>query len=184
MKKGTYRIVQGDATLPQRESDDEIVIIPHVCNNLGGWGAGFVLALGKRFGDEPEKAYRLIVASNSLGQTSFCDLREEYGIKIANMIAQNGYIGEDNPRPLDYGALVKCMQAVVQEIHYALYSLPVKKTIHCPKFGSALAGGNWEFIEALIEDIWLAKGIDVTVYEYVPPSNLLNNFTFEDEQIP
>jgi hypothetical protein len=26
--------------------------------------------------------------------------------------------------------------------------------IHSPKFGSGLAGGNWNFIEELIKDIW------------------------------
>ena len=39
-----------------------------------------------------------------------------------------------------------------------------KIEIHCPKFGSGLAGGNWHFIENLIEDIWTAYF--VTVYNY------------------
>jgi hypothetical protein len=30
-------------------------------------------------------------------------------------------------------------------------------------FGSALSGGNWDFIENLIEDIWLIKGINVHI---------------------
>ena len=29
-----------------------------------------------------------------------------------------------------------------------------KIEIHCPKFGSGLAGGDWKFIEYLINDIW------------------------------
>jgi hypothetical protein len=39
----------------------------------------------------------------------------------------------------------------------------IKYEIHAPKFGSGLAGGNWNFIENLIEDIW----IDIPVYIYV-----------------
>lgn len=39
-----------------------------------------------------------------------------------------------------------------------------KVGIHCPKFGSGLAGGNWLFIEDLISDIW--KNIPVFVYTY------------------
>jgi hypothetical protein len=31
-------------------------------------------------------------------------------------------------------------------------------------FGSALAGGDWRFIEELITDCWLVRGIQVTVY--------------------
>jgi hypothetical protein len=34
--------------------------------------------------------------------------------------------------------------------------------IHAPKFGSGLAGGNWNFIEELIKDIWL--NIPVMIY--------------------
>ena len=41
-----------------------------------------------------------------------------------------------------------------------------KIEIHCPKFGSGLAGGNWEFIKDLIEDIW--GRYFVTIYN--PPS--------------
>ena len=35
--------------------------------------------------------------------------------------------------------------------------------IHAPKFGSGLAGGNWNFISCLIEDIW--DGIPVFIYD-------------------
>jgi hypothetical protein len=46
--------VTGDATRP---AGDEPRIIAHVCNDIGGWGAGFVLAVTKRW-REPEVAYR------------------------------------------------------------------------------------------------------------------------------
>jgi len=46
-----------------------------------------------------------------------------------------------------------------------------KAEIHCPQFGSGLAGGNWEFITELIEDIWVENGLAITVYEYVPLSS-------------
>jgi hypothetical protein len=36
--------------------------------------------------------------------------------------------------------------------------------IHCPKFGSGIAGGNWNFISDLIQDIW--GSYDVFVYTY------------------
>jgi hypothetical protein len=67
------------------------------------------------------------------------------------MIAQNGVISRNNSRPLNYEALVKCMSNVRDTIN----SLDKEKIeIHCPKFGSGLAGGNWVFIEQLIEDMW------------------------------
>lgn len=48
------RIVRGDATSPQARGPK---IIAHICNDLGGWGKGFVLAVSRRW-PEPERAYR------------------------------------------------------------------------------------------------------------------------------
>jgi len=52
MKPITY--IKGDATNPQAKGTK---IIIHICNNLGGWGKGFVLAISKRW-KAPEEAYR------------------------------------------------------------------------------------------------------------------------------
>jgi hypothetical protein len=172
MSKGKYTVVKGDATKPQRQHEVELVYIPHVCNNLGGWGAGFVLALNKAFGKLPMETYKLDVTANCLGKVSFALVGDN--TIIANMIAQNAYLDAiKNVRPLKYDALVECMKAVAEDIliKKSLYQVEhdvLHITIHCPKFGSELAGGNWEFIEALIEDCWLNKGIDVTVYEFEP----------------
>ncbi len=46
--------VVGDATRP---SGDGARIIVHVCNDVGGWGKGFVLAVSRRW-PEPEREYR------------------------------------------------------------------------------------------------------------------------------
>lgn len=51
MKEINY--LKGDATSPQARG---IKIIAHICNDLGGWGKGFVMAISKRWA-EPEKAY-------------------------------------------------------------------------------------------------------------------------------
>lgn len=43
MKTITY--LKGDATNPQSEENK---IIAHICNDIGGWGKGFVVAISKR----------------------------------------------------------------------------------------------------------------------------------------
>ena len=174
-EKGTYRVVKGDATKPQKQCDNEVVIIAHVCNDISGWGAGFVLALNKAFGDLPRETYisdcRSSIPENNLRRVSYAavDENDKTRLIIANMIAQHKFIDpEKNPRPLRYDALVQCMLGVAAYIEgLRMFEDLGPITIHCPKFGSALAGGNWEFIEKLIEDCWLSEGIDVTVYEYV-----------------
>lgn len=46
--------VIGDATDPPR---DRPGIIAHVCNDIGAWGKGFVLALSRRW-KQPEQDFR------------------------------------------------------------------------------------------------------------------------------
>ena len=59
INKGKLIEVVGDATDPQFSSISEVAIIPHICNDQGGWGRGFVLALSKKW-KAPERAYRTL----------------------------------------------------------------------------------------------------------------------------
>jgi O-acetyl-ADP-ribose deacetylase (regulator of RNase III) len=43
--------IKGDATAPISKGEK---IICHICNDIGGWGKGFVLAISKRW-KEPEE---------------------------------------------------------------------------------------------------------------------------------
>jgi hypothetical protein len=173
-----YKELDGDATKPQLLSPDEIVVIPHCCNNIGAWGAGFVLALNKAFGNGPYQEYKKMEKEsphglqNRLGENCVCDINKEGNIYVVNMVAQDGIRGPNNPRPIKYWALLRCMQqvltyiGVVSSVESALREArPV--VIHCPKFGSDLAGGNWSTIKDLIIETWVDRGIDVVVYNYV-----------------
>lgn len=169
---GTYQIILGDATIPQGSG---LKLIPHICNNVGAFGAGFVLALSKKW-PEPEKAYRDWYRSRScniegfeiaipfdLGRIQLVSVSPE--ITIANMIAQSGlssFSKNDNKvrPPIRYGALVKCMFRVLQQANR------LQASIHCPKFGAGLAGGDWNIIEQMIQEIWVENGLSVTVYEF------------------
>ena len=51
MRSTDYTI--GNATQPEGRP----AIIVHVCNDVGAWGRGFVLALSRRW-PEPERRYR------------------------------------------------------------------------------------------------------------------------------
>lgn len=92
-----------------------------------------------------------------LGTTQFVEIPNTRFI-VANMIAQT--LG--GKRPLFYNHLVDCMENVADTV--LCRSEIGLCEIVCPKFGSALAGGNWEFIKELIEDCWEKRGIKVTVY--------------------
>lgn len=50
----TIKYLKGDATNPKTEGNK---IITHICNDIGGWGKGFVLAISNRW-KSPENEYR------------------------------------------------------------------------------------------------------------------------------
>lgn len=151
-----YRIIKGDATLPKLINPNKTPVIAHVCNNEGGWGAGFVLALSNRY-PQAEDRYRS-VEKRELGDIQFVVLDN---IVIVNMIAQTLDKTPEGMIPLRYGALAICMHQFFDAVE------PNTHEIHAPMFGSGLAGGHWPTIEQLIKEVWVEDlGFDVTVYEF------------------
>ena len=87
MKEINY--IKGDATVPQAKGTK---IIVHICNNIGGWGKGFVLAISKRW-TEPEKKYREWYRNRArndfeLGAIQLIKVSENK--YVGNMITQQG----------------------------------------------------------------------------------------------
>jgi hypothetical protein len=161
------KYVCGDLFKPVKAiAETHTVIIPHCVNDRGAFSSGFVLPLGKQF-PEAKDAYYLWKAAYAgqyptlvnefppfaLGETLFVPVAPQ--IIVAHMCAQT--LG--GVRPLYYNALVKCMDAVGK------YAEENKAKIIAPAFGSNLAGGDFKFIEQLIQDCWMRdKDLDVTIY--------------------
>lgn len=132
------------------------IYIPHVCNDCGKWGSGFVVPLGKIFPDAKESYLKWSKKQTfGLGKTRFVTVQDVPKIVVANMVAQT--LG--GKRPLFYNHLVECMETVAVQV---LAEANVE--IFAPKFGSCLAGGNWDFIAELIRDIWIYRGIQTTIF--------------------
>lgn len=154
------KYVEGDATDPHVEGNK---IIVHVCNDEGTWGRGFVLSLSRRWA-EPENAYRLWSKQKnqesedwppfSLGNTVFVKVSPD--LFVANMIAQRG-IGFKGP-PIRYYALLSCLQDV------ATWALGEKASVHMPRIGCGLAGGEWSDVERILDRVFV--DIDVYVYDF------------------
>lgn len=141
---------------------DKVVIIPHVCNNIGGWGSGFVVPLEKAYPKAAED-YRS-KTSYILGEVQFVRV---VNVFIANMIGQNGVRGSNNPHPLIYDALQKAMRRVKYFAQDLKFLLDGKKELEilAPQFGCGLAGGDWNIVEQMIKDYW-AEEFAVTVFKY------------------
>jgi hypothetical protein len=141
------------------------LIVPHVCNNINVFGAGFAYHVSQHYPTVKEN-FHLLGKKASLGYTQFLQVKSNKKtngkIIFANMIAQHGTISKINPRPINYASLIKCMMDIKIFIESLEYKDDTTTEIHAPKFGSRLAGGNWSFIENLIEDVW--PNIDTYIY--------------------
>lgn len=144
------KYVKGDATAPIGEGSK---IIPHCCNNENRWGAGFVLALSKKW-KQPEIAYHML-KNMTLGNVQF--VRVEDTIIVANMIGQDGVEIKNGIPPVRYNAIRECLIKVNEE------AILTGSSIHCPRFGAGLSGGSWEIIEQIIKE---TITVPVTVYDF------------------
>lgn len=149
----TLRFVVGDATDPQGDGPK---IIPHVTNDCGAWGAGFVVALSRRW-PQPEAAYHIEPSYRQLGMVQVVEVGPD--LYVANMCAQHGFPSRERPVALDYTALGTCLDFLAEKARHLAAS------IHAPRFGAGLAGGRWETIEALITQRLEARGVSVTIYD-------------------
>lgn len=155
--------IRGDATSPQAKGPKFIV---HICNTMGGWGKGFVLALSNRW-EEPEKAYRAWHHARThrdasddgrfaLGQIQIVQVKPD--IWVVNMIAQEGMRTGSKGPPIRYPALLQCLKRVAK--------LAEEKgaSVHMPRIGTGLAGGKWERVEPLLREA--LEYVDVYVYDF------------------
>jgi O-acetyl-ADP-ribose deacetylase (regulator of RNase III) len=146
----------GDATCPQGPGPKVIV---HICNDAGKWGAGFVLAISRRW-PQPEAAYREAFQQGgglALGAVQFVPVEAE--LTVANMVAQHGVRRAGSAPPIRYEVLRKTLSGV------ARFARANGASVHMPRIGSGLAGGTWEEVSAIVEDVLSGEGIPVRVYD-------------------
>lgn len=150
--------VKGDATKPQGDGPK---IIAHVCNDEGLWGAGFVLAVDKLsprpkqwFRDQYKSWIRLGAAFTPLGQVDFVPIKNDS--YVANMVAQHRTVRTVS-KPICYKSLEICLTKVAE------YAVSEGASVHMPRIGCGLAGGDWSVVESIINRT--LKDVDVTVYD-------------------
>ena len=151
--------VRGDATTPHGKG---VKILAHVCNDLGGWGKGFVLALSRRW-PEPEAAYRQWHrerARNDFALGAVQYVRVGPYLWVANMIGQRGIRRGSKGVPVRYEAIDTALGSL------AAKAAETGASVHMPRIGCGLAGGRWSRVEPLIERRLTARNIRVTVYDH------------------
>ena len=146
--------IQGDVR------DTDIKYIAHGVNSQGVMGSGVAKALFVKWPEVREqylKYHRANLALAINGTEDFlgtvqvvpCD-----GKTVLNMFTQDFY-GYDGKLYLSYDAVRACFQAVVDQ--------GLIKEIAIPRIGSKLAGGDWNKIKEIINEVTKDQ-VKVTVY--------------------
>lgn len=147
--------LKADATVPQAEGN---IVIAHICNDIGAWGKGFVLALSKRW-KYPEKQYKQWYKEGedfALGEVQFVSVEEK--IWVANLIGQHNIYNDENGDPhIRYEAVKRGLQIITD------FAYEINAKVQMPRIGCGLAGGSWDRIEKLIRQTLLRKNIEVFV---------------------
>jgi O-acetyl-ADP-ribose deacetylase (regulator of RNase III) len=161
MRQMNINYLTGDATQP---AGDGPKIIVHICNDVGGWGRGFVLAISKRW-PEPERQFRAWHRGETgqpfaLGEVQFVEVDES--ISVANLIGQHDIHTIDGIPPVRYDAIRKGLQTT------AAKAKQTGASVHMPRIGCGLAGGKWELVSEIVERELTKEGVAVFVYD---PSN-------------
>jgi len=156
---GEITYLRGDATAPQGKG---VKVIAHVCNDLGGWGKGFVLAVSRRW-PQPEADYRRWHRERAhndfgLGAVQFVQVGER--LWVANMVGQRGIRTGSKGVPVRYPAIGTALG------HVADRAERLRASVHMPRIGCGLAGGTWSRVEPLITAHLVERGVAVTVYDH------------------
>ncbi|MBB5867738.1 O-acetyl-ADP-ribose deacetylase (regulator of RNase III) [Allocatelliglobosispora scoriae] len=152
-------IVRGDATSPQAKGPK---VIAHICNDLGGWGKGFVVAISDRW-PEPERDFRAWHRGRAgndfgLGATRLVQVRPDTW--VANMIGQHGMKTGSKGPPIRYDAVQRCLDALAGPV------IELGASVHMPRIGCGLAGGTWSRIEPIVVAALCERDVRVTVYDF------------------
>lgn len=132
-------------------------VIAHCCNCFCTMGAGIAPQIKAEFPEAYEVDCQTIKGDrDKLGTITYTESTTPI---VVNLYGQYDYTGRRSGQmDLDYDALRSALKEMKKEFSGLLFGLP--------KIGAGLAGGDWDVIEAIIEEE--LAGERVVVVNYVP----------------
>lgn len=144
----------GDLT-DQKENENQVII--HCVNNLGIMGSGVALALYTKWSKVKEKYLKWYNSKKDFELGSIQWVRVGELLWVVNLIGQNGIRGPNNLIPIRYTAIIEGFEKIKKDTDSHIHS------IHLPRIGCGLAGGDWRVMEPIIEEVF--KDYDVYIYD-------------------
>jgi len=150
------KYVNGDVTEPIGEGRKLII---QCVNNLGIMGAGVARAIMIKWPIVREKYVKWSKKDDFiLGNIQTVSVEPK--IVVVNMIGQHGVGFSDGVAPIRYDAIEECLEKVIELAN------KYNASIHAPRFGAGLAGGDWNIIENILKTKLENTAIEVTIYDY------------------
>ena len=156
-ERSFFTVVVGNALEPV-SGIGPVMILQVVNDKAARWGAGFSRSAGKKWPAAQASFEDWARESGNLQLGAVHVSEIEPNLSLASMVAQRGYGPSNRPR-IRYSALADCLRQV------ATYARAHEASVHMPRIGAGLAGGNWWVIQELVEDLLCSRAVDVTVYE-------------------
>lgn len=147
--------IKGDATEPQGEG---LKVLVHCVNDLGVMGAGIARTIAEKW-LPLYQSYRLWVKTSTQNlQGKILWVRVQDDLIVANLVGQEGVGFDDkgNP-PIRYESLRKGFSLLEE------FGKKTKTSIHMPRIGCGLAGGEWSKVQEILESE--IKSTPVFVYD-------------------
>lgn len=156
--RARLNLIYGSALAPRGDGHKFIL---HIVNDkTPNWGgAGFASALRGHW-PQVQDDFRDWAAQHrsnlKLGSVRLC--RVDEAITVASVVAQHGYGPSEHPR-IRYTALRDGLRSVATAARVR------NASVHMPRIGTGQAGGSWDVISDIIEEVIVDDGIDVIVYD-------------------
>lgn len=136
--------------------EGKIDVLAHGVNCSGSFGSGVAGQIAKRFPvARKEYMFKHKTTGWKLGDVQEVELGICNGV-VVNCATQRNF-GYDGRQYVDYDAIWTCLDKVRR-----LYRLC---TIGMPQIGAGLAGGDWEVIEKLVQDVFRHDDIHVYIFD-------------------
>lgn len=140
-------------------------IIVHQVNCLGVMGAGLAKQIAERYPIVKEKYLEYCnkyIRESLLGELHLVDTKE--GKLVANVFGQMGIKKNSLDKKVytDFEALKLGLERVRNFAEVQSMSVAIPTHIGC-----GLAGGDWDEIKPMIENVFKGSGVDVKFYHYV-----------------
>lgn len=149
------RIINGDI----REAKSGF--IASGCNSRNSNGSGLAKSLAEKWPQVKTSYHDFYAERDYLNLGEIRPVKVGENLYVVNMITQDNF-GYDGGLYVSYAAIEIAFDSLVKSIN----RFGLEKTIHVPKIGCGLAGGDWEVVKEILGRV-IPDDFELIHWEYV-----------------